>query len=370
MGKETVFYAVGDVGPTREVPYTIFEQVAPLIQSGDVAFCQLEPVLSERGTPLPQARLAARSHPNAAAAIKKAGFHIVSFATNHCMDWGREAFQDTIDVLKQEDLQVIGVGRNISEARKPAYYEQDGLRIAFLAYNSILPQDYWATEDRQGCVPLRAHTLYEQIEHDQPGTPCRIHTFAHRQDLKHMVEDIRKAKAGADLVIVSMHAGIHFIPAVLADYQKEMAYAAIDAGADMIIGHHAHILKGIEVYKGKAIFYSLGNFAIDSPIKFHKDLEKRKSHKEVASLNPTWKTGKGWPEDSYKTMIVKGVIEDKAIKGVSIIPVQIDADDVPRIVNHDDPDFEGITAYVKDISSSQGLNVNFNILKEEVQIIL
>ena len=81
-----------------------------------------------------------------------------------------------------------------------------------------------------------------------------------------MVEDIKQVRSVADVVIVSMHWGIHFMPAKLATYQKEVGHAAIDAGADLIIGTHPHILKGIEVYKGKVIFYSLGNFAMDSSV--------------------------------------------------------------------------------------------------------
>jgi poly-gamma-glutamate capsule biosynthesis protein CapA/YwtB (metallophosphatase superfamily) len=267
-----IIYVVGDVGPCRRDPSTIFDQVRSTLTAGDLGICQLEPALSKRGNAMPQARLAMRSDPAAAAAIHGAGFHTVSFASNHCMDWGSEAFFDTIDALRAADLTPIGVGANIHEARKPAWFDRKGARVAVLAYNSILPIGYWAEANRPGCVPLRASTLYEQIEHDQPGTPARTHTFANRGDLDAMCEDIRRAKASADVVIVMVHWGIHFVPAVLADYQREAAHAAIDAGADLIAGHHPHLLKGVEVYRGKVVLYSLGNFALDLPSAFQENV--------------------------------------------------------------------------------------------------
>ena len=187
------------------------------------------------------------------------------------MDWGREAFYQTIGVLKEEGMQVIGVGKNIDEARTPTIIEIGETKIGFLGYNTILPQDYYATKNRPGCAPMRGLTVYEPIEHDQPGTPCRIHTFPHREDLQNLLTDIRKLRSQVDVLVLSIHWGIHFVPAVLADYQRDVAHAAIDAGADIILGHHTHILKPIEVYKGKVIFYSLANFALDPPQAFTED---------------------------------------------------------------------------------------------------
>lgn len=370
MTNECKLYAVGDIAPNRENPDTIFSHVSSFIQEADIAFCQLDSVLSNRGTPLPQARLVAKTDPKVAAAMKNAGFDVVSFASNHCMDMGREAFLDTLDALNEQELFVIGVGTDIEEARKPAIVKRNGTKIAFLGYNSILPQAYWAEADRPGCVPLRAHTLYEQIEHDQPGTPCRTHTFAHREDLQQMINDIKKAKELADIVIVSMHWGIHFVPAVLADYQREMAYAAIDAGADLILGHHAHILKGIEVYKGKAIFYSLGNFAIELPPHFKKDVSKSKSFKEIQKLNEDWDVDKAlWPIDSYKTIAVKCIISDKRVKKVAFQPAFIDPKtDQPAILHREDPMFIEIVEYMKEITKTANLHTDYCLQEDEVII--
>jgi poly-gamma-glutamate capsule biosynthesis protein CapA/YwtB (metallophosphatase superfamily) len=369
MPEEIVLYAVGDIAPDREDPASIFQHVAGLLNTGDVAFCQLEAVLSERGIPLPQARLPCRGHPSIARALKEAGFDVVSFASNHCMDWGREAFLDTISVLEEEGLSVVGAGNSIQDARKPAIVERRGTRIAFLAYNSILPQGYWADVNRPGCVPMRGLTLYEQVEHDQPGTPCRIHTFPHRDDLRAMVGDIVDARIRADVVVVSVHWGIHFIPAVLADYQRDIARAAIDAGADLILGTHAHILKGIEVYAGKVVFYSLCNFALD--LRAPKELLESPQHREIEKLNPDWKPDPEYPTyfmppDSRKTIIAKCTISDGRIKRVSFLPVYINKQSQPEVLCSKDRHFGEVAQYVEEITRDQGLQTGYIIEGDEV----
>ncbi|MGE5262830.1 MAG: CapA family protein [Acidobacteriota bacterium] len=371
MPDELVLYAVGDIAPDRPDSSTIFEHVAPLLNAGDIVFGQLEAVLSERGTPLPQARLACRGKPRVARALKDAGFDVVSFASNHCMDLGREAFFDTLDVLKQEQVGVVGVGTKIGEARRPAILDRRGTRVAFLAYNTILPQNYWAEIDRPGCAPLRAFTVYEQIEHDQPGTPCRIQTFPHRGDLAAMVDDVHRAKAQADVVIVSMHFGIHFVPAVLADYQRDMAHAAIDAGADLILGTHAHILKGIEVYRGKAIFYSLCNFALD--LRAPRELLERPGHREISRLNPDWKPDPEYPSyfmppDSRKTIIVKCIVGGGRVQTVGYLPTIINQQSQPQVLAPADPRFAQVNAYMEGITASQGLRTCFEVRGEQVMV--
>ncbi|MBN2061017.1 MAG: CapA family protein [Deltaproteobacteria bacterium] len=367
---DLLLYAVGDVGPRREDPDSIFRYVKDTIRGGDIAFCQLEPNLSKRGTRMPQARLAMRTDPASARAIKEAGFHVVSFASNHCMDWGTEAFFDTIEALQGQGLMVLGAGKNIEEARRPVIIEAKGTSVAFLGYNTILPMGYWAEADRPGCAPLRAWTVYEQIEHDQPGTPCRIYTSPNRDDLKTMVEAINNAKKKADLVIVSIHWGIHFIPSVIADYQRTAGRAAIDAGADIILGHHAHILKGIEVYKGKAIFYSLCNFALEAPHAFMEEAEGKESrrHVEIRDLNKDIKPDdpRRMPEDTRKTIIVKCSVLDKQIKQVSFQPVYLNDDSEPEILFPDDERFNEVVDYIKTITLDQGIGTMFRIEGNEV----
>lgn len=351
-------YAVADIGPDRDDPRECFALVRDEIRKADIAFCQLEVNLTERGARLPQVRHTHRAKASAADALKDAGFTVVSFSGNHCMDWGRDGFFDTIDALKGSGLQVVGVGANIQEARAPVVEEANGVRVAFLAYNSILPANYWAEADRPGCAPMRAWTIYEQIEPDQPGTPCRVHTHANRADVAAMVADIKAAREIADVVVMSIHWGIHFVPAVLADYQAEVAHAAIDAGADLILGHHAHILKGIEVYRGKPIFYSMGNFAID--LRMTPEHAQGKGFREIQALSPGWVPDfdslYNFPPDSRMTLVVTADATQQGLANIGLLPAFINRDAQPEILKAGDPRFGQVVDYLRWATEAAGLN--------------
>lgn len=368
--KEITLLAVGDVLPERDEPSELFVHVEKEIKNADISFCQLEANISERGTRMPQARHTTRIKRNVATALKDSGFNVVSFAGNHCMDWGREAFFDTIDALKEDGMQVAGVGANIKEAREPVITEVDGTKVAFIAYSTILPQCYWAEADRPGCAPMRAFTHYEQIEHDQPGTPCRIHTFPHKEDLEALIRDIEKAKKISDVVVMSIHWGIHFVPAVIADYQKEVAKVAIDHGVDLILGHHAHILKGIEMYKGVPIFYSLCNFATE--LEMTPEHANSKGFKEIQGLHPEWvpdfDSRYNFPPDSRKSIMVKVKIKNKKISEVSYLPIYIDKQAVPEILPASDPRFQEVVDYIDEISRDQNINTKFTQRDDEILI--
>jgi hypothetical protein len=369
---DVTVYAVGDIGPDRDNPASIFQNVTGVLSQGDITFCHLEINLSDRGTG-PHGKEVARK-PEIAAAMKEAGFDVVSFAGNHCLAAGIDAFYDTIDNLKSQELLVIGVGNNIEEAHRPAIIECRGTKIAFLDYNSIVEEGSRAEANRPGCATLRAWTFYEQIEPSQPGTPGRAHTFPYRDDMSAMKEDIRKAKTQADLVIVSMHSGVHLIPAVIAAYQKEYAYAAIDSGADLILQHHAHILKGIEVYSGKVIFYGLGNFAVELHFMTKEWAEIPGVKALRKALNPDWNPpypdypSFPFPPDSRKTIIAKCVISNKAIGKVSFLPAYINKAANPEILVSKDERFDEVLRYMTDISRDQGLNVKFTVDGDEVVI--
>jgi poly-gamma-glutamate synthesis protein (capsule biosynthesis protein) len=249
--------------------------------------------------------------------------------------------------------------------------EAKGKRIAFLAYSSILPMGYWAEARRPGCAPMRAWTHYEQIEHDQPGTPARIHTFPNREDLDALVADIEAVRPTVDVVAVSLHWGVHFVPAVLADYQRDVARAAIDAGADLILGHHAHILKGIEVYRGKPVFYSLCNFAMD--LRMDEAHANSKGFKEIQSLHPRWVPDfdslYNFPDDSRMTAVVKARIGADGKVRISILPAFVNRQAQPELVGAADPRFHEILAYLRGVSDSQGLAVRLQPEGDEILVL-
>lgn len=351
--------ATGDIAPDREDADTCFAATRDLLQSADLAFGQLETSFAERGTRLPQARHAVLTKPEAAAALGRAGYDVISFAGNHCLDWGNGAFFETIENLEAAGVAVVGVGKDIAAARKPVISVlADGTRIATLAYSSILPMSYWADERRPGCAPMRAHTIYEQIEHDQPGTPPRIHSYPHRDDLAAMEADIRAAKQQADLVLVSHHWGIHFVRATIADYQRDVARAAIRAGADAILGHHAHILKGMEMIEGKPVYYSLCNFACD--LRMDPVHAASKSFREIQALAEDWipdfDSLYNFPAAARMSMIARLEVRGGRIAEAGFIPLWIDRDAVPRPIAPEDPRFDEVIDYMTAVTGEAGLN--------------
>lgn len=385
MDNQTItLLGVGDNIPGMGDYNGLYDKVAPILKAADITFGQLETVLIDEKIDdlypyvAAQARMPCSSDPGVAPAMKEAGFDIVSFASNHSLDYGRTHFLNTIRYLRDAGMEVVGAGESEEDARRFSIIERSGTKIALLSYCTILPQDYWAQEARPGVNPARGHTLYEQVEHDQPGTPCRVHSWAHKQDKARMIEDIKEAKGLADIVVVSMHWGIHFTQAELADYQFEYAYDAIDAGADLILGHHAHILKPIEVYKGKVIFYSLGNFAMTDPNRMERDkrtlrqdMRSSKKHQEMAKIREGFGTGaaaKTFPEDCYYSMIAKIDIKDKKIDRVSYIPVYIPDDFKPYAVRRDDPLFDTIYDYMIMIDDMIGLETKYTKAGDEVII--
>ena len=366
---------VGDISPNRDDPPSIFRHCGDVFRTADIVFGQMESPISDRGTPMftPHApcKLAAK---NVSALTEKgAGFDVMSFACNHAMDYGYDAFFDTLDALKSNNIAVTGAGRNIAEARTPVILERNGTKVGFLAYLSIVFPGLIAEEDTPGCVPLRASHYYKQMDF-QPGTPPLIVTELFPEDKKAMEEDIRKLRPQVDVLVVSMHAGVHFVPAMVAMYQKEAAYHAIDTGADLVLQHHAHILKGIEVYNGKAIFYGLGNFALEHSRHFAGkrkawDPTRRKIMRDFYRIKPI----PGWENYTYlpdarMTMIAKACIQDKKIREVSYIPAYVNPDSEPEVVTRNDPRAQEIFDYVNKISEDQELRVGFSWQRDEVLV--
>ncbi|MFM1885710.1 MAG: hypothetical protein RL026_867 [Pseudomonadota bacterium] len=361
--------ATGDLAPDRPDPDRCFDATRGLLNSAELVFGQLETSLADRGVRLPQARHAVMAQPACAAAFARAGFDVISFAGNHCLDWGNEAFFETLSHLQAAGIAVVGVGKDIAAARAPVIrHLADGTRVAFLAYSSILPQAYWAEARRPGCAPMRAHTLYEQVEHDQPGTPPRIHTFAHVGDLAAMQADIRAAREQADVVIVSQHWGIHFVRAVIADYQREVARAAVAAGAHAILGHHAHILKGTEFISGVPVFHSLCNFATD--LRMDPEHAARPSFKEIQKLGEDWEPDfdslYNFPPASRLSMVARLRIADGRLQETGFVPLFIGRDAVPRALVPEDPRFQQVIDYMQAVTHEAGLNGRYRITGDHV----
>lgn len=363
--------AVGDLAMDRESYDECFASTRGELLQADITFGQLETSFASTGTRLPQARHAVLARPDGAGALARAGFNVISMAGNHVLDWGNEAFFETKANLEEAGIKVVGAGSNIAAARRPARFTLgDGTSVAVLAYSSILPQGYWADERRPGCAPMRAFTVYEQIEHDQPGTPAWVHSFPNPGDLSAMEADIRAAKASADVVIVSHHWGIHFVRAAIADYQRIVARAAVAAGADAIIGGHAHILKGVELIDGKPVFYSLCNFATD--LRMDPAHAASKSFNEIRVLAEEWEPDfdslYNFPAASRLSMAVRLHIEAGKISRCGFLPIHIGRDAVPRFVPRASAEHAEVVAYMEAVTGEAGLNAQFRVTDDLVEV--
>ena len=358
MGKEAItLVGVGDVIIDRERPGTIFRYVADVLRSADIAYTNCEQPLSDKGTPNP--KQAVYSSSKNLEGYLAAGFDVVSLANNHAMDWGTDALVDTMARLKSAGLPYIGAGKNIHEAHQPAILERKGTKVGFLAYSCVHLDGYEATEDRPGVAPLGVWTIYDKVDY-QPATPPRIVSLPHKEDMEALVANVKKLKAQVDVVVLCMHWGQHLLPAVIPMYCFEVGHAAIDAGVDIILGAHTHILKGVEIYKGKPIFYSEGNFALELG-------PHMRDHKHVGSLNEFY--GITDETERRNTMIAKIIIEDGKIKRVSYLPCYVNENSEPVLQKRSDPLGQAVFNYMKGISESEKLPVHFKWDGDEVLVL-
>ncbi len=228
----------------RDSSYDPFASVASLFATADLRFVNLESQLSDQGgeTQSPRHPLVFTGPPRGADALSRAGIEVVSAANNHMWDYGERAFFETLENLDRVGVSHAGAGKTYGKAHGPVIVEKRGLKIAVLAVTDI-----W----NQGS--LWTHRAYNFV------------AAADIDGLAYEVRRLRSAKK-VDAVVVSYHGGAEYLEIPLAR-TRTIAHAAIDAGADAFIGHHPHVLQGIELWHGKPIFYSLGNFIMRPNVK-------------------------------------------------------------------------------------------------------
>jgi len=279
--------AVGDIMLSRTVDQKMkeyqdykypFLKTAGLIQKADIAFGNLECPIT-LGRIIDIFEMVFRANPETVEGLKCAGFDILSLANNHSFNFGVQGLKDTFRYLNEAGIIYIGAGQDKQEAHRPKILGVKGIKIAFLAYTDSIftPISYQAGENQAGVAFM---------------------------EVSEMEKDIALAKSQADLVIVSMHSGTEYASQP-DDKQVCFAHSAIDAGADLIIGHHPHVIQKIEEYKGKYIFYSLGNFVFDQM----------------------------WSEETREGLIAKIVLDKEKIKEISFTPVLIENYAQPKILD-------------------------------------
>ncbi|MGB3438175.1 MAG: CapA family protein [Actinophytocola sp.] len=251
--------SVGDLVLDEPDPASFLAPARAVLAGGDVVIGHVEVPHSTSDVQISTDIPAPPADPAALHALAQAGFHVVTLAGNHVYDVGDIGVTDTIAHARAAGLVTAGAGTDLDGAREPAVLERDGLRIGVLSYNLVGPRESWATSRKAGCAYVRVLTHYE-LDHATPGGPPSVYTFADPASLAAMTDDIAALAERVDVVAVSMHKGVGHTPSVLAMYEQPVARAAVDAGAHVVFGHHAHIMRGIEVYRGRPIFHGLGNF--------------------------------------------------------------------------------------------------------------
>jgi len=199
-------------------------------------------------------------------ALHLSGVEAVGIANN--VNYGEAPINASIRRLNELGIVHTGAGSNIAEARAPVVVQRSGLRYGFLQRSSVYwPTNHEAGPNSTGIAVIRAHTAYQVPMHkarpempplNRPGIPPLIITWADPDYLRVFTDDIAGLRAEADIVVASCHWGLH--KDVLA-YMREIGHAAIDAGADLVIGHGPHYCLPVELYRGKPIFYGLGSFS-------------------------------------------------------------------------------------------------------------
>jgi poly-gamma-glutamate capsule biosynthesis protein CapA/YwtB (metallophosphatase superfamily) len=311
--------AVGDVF-LGELPENTLDKAIPFLEEHDLKFCVLEGPVSDRGEAFPGKMSVHHSGRETILPVKKAGFDIVTIANNHILDLQRDAFHDTLKILDEVGIMYVGGGMDIYKARKPVIIEKKGVRIGFLGYASFYPRGFQATETRSGIAQIRVNPLYPPPHMDE-------------EDLQHALTNIEQTKARADVVVVAYHWGISHTR-TLTTYQKALAYQSVEAGADLVFGGHPHILQGIEVYQGKVICYSFGNFVF----------EWVKSFADAP-----------WSNTIRETMLLSCLMGKQGLEGVYFRPVVLNSEgghilSQPEVVAQDSEEFTRIFNTMRDLS--------------------
>ncbi|SFB33700.1 poly-gamma-glutamate synthesis protein (capsule biosynthesis protein) [Cohnella sp. OV330] len=243
---------VGDILPASTVGKLIeqygvdypFKLAKPLLESADIAAGNLEAPITTRGTPAENKQFVFKGKPEYLAGLKNAGLDVVSLANNHTLDQGWEGLSDTMDALDDIKLKHMGSGADDKEAFEPVYIEHNGITVAYIGVSNVVPDGSWKAGP------------------DHPGV-------AETYDTTRAVAAVKKARELAEIVVVMVHWGNERADTPK-DAQFNVGHTLIDAGADLIVGSHPHVLQGFEAYKGKWIAYSLGNFVFTTKQEYSK----------------------------------------------------------------------------------------------------
>lgn len=365
MSRERVILAVGDLVLDEDEVGHYFDPSRQLFHDADVSIAQIEvphttsDEVTSTDVPAPPAPV------HNVAEIGRAGFTVATLAGNHIYDCGRQGIEDTRRLAEEAGLAVTGAGANLDIAREPVILDVDGVIVGIANYNCVGPKDSWATSKKAGCAHVNILTHYE-LDSANPGGPPSVYSFAEPQALADFTADISALAARVDVVLVVLHKGIGHRPAEIAQYEFQVSHAAVDAGAHAVIGHHAHIMRGIEVYRGAPIFHGLGNFVTvtqalntsgqDSPERIR--WAKRRKKLFGFSPDPAMLNYAFHPE-SRNTGIARLTIDDDGRLTAGFIPCWINEQAVPVPLTTEEAGRD-VVQYLREITEEAELDTRMH----------
>jgi poly-gamma-glutamate synthesis protein (capsule biosynthesis protein) len=278
----------GDIMLDRGVEYMVnekgngdsrfpFLEIADHLKEADIVFGNLEGVISDKGTEVGSI-YSFRAEPEAIKGLVFAGFNVLSVANNHAFDYSREALEDCLTRLNGNGIGYVGAGFTEKEAFSPLIREVGGVKIAFLAYTDLGPETWQAVKDDSGIAWISGN------------------------DTERIKQDIKSAKEVSDVLIVSLHSGEEYQEAP-SQSQVDFSRMAVEAGAELLVGHHPHVVQPNEKYQDGWIFYSLGNFVFDQ----------------------------GFSEETMKGQIIELLIKDNEIEEINPKEIKINDFFQPRL---------------------------------------
>lgn len=300
-----------DVSPSAQA---VFEIAA----NGGLSLGNFEIPLTRRGAPV-QKLLNIRADPSIADSLSKLGLDVATIANNHAVDYGIDGLVDTAMHLQTAGIDVIGAGPDLESAARPIFMERDGRRVGIIAFSCLTPTGMTASSERAGIAGLRIETGYDidpWYQMEEPGDPSviRIRTRVRDDDLADAVRRVKKAKDLCDILIVSLHWGFGS-GEELAEYQRPLAERLIEAGADVIHGHHPHAIHAFGYYRDKPIIFSAGTY-----------VGQQVFLDAAPAVKRLWA---GMSADGYVTTLTYG---EDAVPFVTLRPTTLDADRLPRFV--------------------------------------
>jgi hypothetical protein len=347
----------GEVSIPDNTSPSPFRHIEDIVRSVDISIFNNASPYASNGAPN---LYSAPPHSYSSLAVLAAsGFQACTMANQNVLSWGADAMAECMQRLREGGIEVVGAGDNEMNATAPLFLERRGLRIAFLGYNCLGPNIYRAEAEKPGCAMVRIHTHYEPYEY-VPGCPALVTTRAYQGELHALQANIRRAKSEADYLILYFCWGLHRTRAVVCDYQFEVAHACIDAGADAVLGSGAGLIKGIEVYKGKPVFYGLGTLVSSTSHDKGRPLASvHTMHQEIYGRLPD--------EEARLSMIAQLVVSSGGHLSASFRPLFLHEDGPEPLLSSDPRGIE-LLRYVRSITQEVGLDTNFDYVNEDICI--